>query len=144
MTIGQPYGHHAKCDVLAASVISAPHLLTFEITTIFFEDKKIKSLILNGNLIGLMLWIKNDLVNLVCLGHNNTVPLNNHCVCVHPALKSDDDDDDDDDVKCFDHLDLDFYLDFDDFDFFSPLTVCCSLVLPLSGPAWNILIRIFV
>ena len=101
MTIGQPYGHHAKCDVLAASVISAPHLLTFEITTIFFEDKKIKSLILNGNLIGLMLWIKNDLVNLVCLGHNNTVPLNNHCVCVHPALKSDDDDD---------NLDFDFDL----------------------------------
>ena len=83
-----------------------------------------------------MLW-KDHLVNLVCLGHNNTVPLNNHCVCVHPALKSDDDDDDDD-VKCFDHLDLDF----DDFDFFSPLTVCCSLVLPLSGPAWQILIRI--
>ena len=78
-----------------------------------------------------MLWIKNDLVNLVCLGHNNTVPLNNHCVCVHPALKSDDDND--------------FNSDFDfDFDFFSPLTVCCSLVLPLSGPAWNILIRIFV
>ena len=51
-----------------------------------FWGQKIKSLIL-------MLWIKNDLVNLVCLGHNNTVPLNNHCVCVHPALKSDDDDD---------------------------------------------------
>ena len=51
-----------------------------------------------------MLWIKNDLVNLVCLGHNNTVPLNNHCVCVHPALKSDDDDD---------NLDFDFDLDLD-------------------------------
>ena len=55
-----------------------------------------------------MLWIKNYLVNLVCLGHNNTVPLNNHCVCVHPALKSDDDD-----VKYFGHLDFD--------DFVSPL-----------------------
>ena len=30
MMLGQPYGHHAKCDVLAAGVISAPHLLTFK------------------------------------------------------------------------------------------------------------------
>ena len=58
--------------------------------------------------IWIMLWIKNYLVNLVCLGHNNTVPLNNHCVCVHPALKIDDDD-----VKYFGNLDFD--------DFVSPL-----------------------
>ena len=41
----------------------------------------------NFDLIGIMLWIYH-LVNFVSLGHNNTVPLNNHCVCVHAALKS--------------------------------------------------------
>ena len=124
MTIGQPYGHHAKCDVLAASVISAPHLLTFEIATIFFEDKKIKSLIL-------MLWIKNDLVNLVCLGHNNTVPLNNHCVCVHPALKSDDDD-----VKYFGHLDFD--------DFVSPLILTLMILSLMISTLIHIILTLMI
>ena len=71
--IGLPNGHHAKCDVFAAGVISAPHLLTVKIV--------------NLDWIGITLWIYH-LVNLVSLGHNHTVPLNNHCVCVHAALKS--------------------------------------------------------
>ena len=98
--------------------------MTFEIATIFFEDKKVKSLIL-------MLWIKNYLVNLVCLGHNNTVPLNNHCVCVHPALKSDDDD-----VKYFGHLDFD--------DFVSPLILTLMILSLMISTLIHIILTLMI
>ena len=78
-----------------------------------------------------MLWIKNDLVNLVCLGHNNTVPLNNHCVCVHPALKSDDDD-----VKYFGHLDFD--------DFVSPLILTLMILSLMISTLIHIILTLMI
>ena len=52
---------------------------------LYFWQIQIKKVIIYGNWIEIMLCIF-YLVNLVSLGHNHTVPLNNHCVCVHAAL----------------------------------------------------------
>ena len=67
----KPYWHHAEGDVLAACVVRAPHLGGKYVDGNFIETR----------------FQKYHLVNLVRLGHHYTVPLNNHCVGVHAALK---------------------------------------------------------